>query len=111
MVEKKKMKKGFMDGYKTYDPAFEGFGNPKQWRGKFKERMNREEAEEFIKDESAEAILEMKGPEWTFYTFEALKSQFRKMIMKYHPDRGGDTKMAQKIIAAYTILKERFGEK
>ena len=102
--------KDFMGGYKKYEPEIEGFGNPRQWRGKFKERMSKEEATEFIRDESPEGILEMDIPEWSFYTYEALVEQFRKLIKIHHPDHGGDVKKAQRIIAAYTILKERFGK-
>jgi len=45
-----------------------------------------------------------------FYTFGALRRKYKEMIMKYHPDRGGTNAMAQKIIAAYTILKKKMGE-
>lgn len=33
-----------------------------------------------------------------------VKAAFRKMIVKHHPDHGGSTDMARKIIAAYATL-------
>lgn len=103
------MKKPFTMNYKTYDDSL-GRGSPKSWRASFRERMSKEEATKCIADDSPESILEMSSPEWSFYTFEALQQQFRKLILIHHPDKGGDTIKAQKIIAAYTILKERFGK-
>lgn len=103
------MKKPFTMNYKTYDDS-SGRGSPRSWRASFRDRMSKEEAIECIEDDSPESILELTGPEWSFYDFEALQQQFRKLILIHHPDKGGNTVKAQKIIAAYTILKERFGK-
>jgi len=35
---------------------------------------------------------------------ETLKKSYRKMALKHHPDRGGDTKIFQGITEAYEIL-------
>ena len=38
-LKTKKQKKGFLDGYKTYDPSIEGYGNPEKWKHAFNQRM------------------------------------------------------------------------
>ena len=37
---------------------------------------------------------------------EEIKRAYKKLAMKYHPDRGGDTEKLSKINAAYTVLKD-----
>lgn len=98
---------GWTDNYKRYDTS-DGFGTKRKWKATFRERMTIDEAKEFIVNDSPEGIL---GITESFYTFEYLKEVFKALIMKVHPDRGGSTEEAQKVIAAYTILKNRMGEK
>ena len=43
-----KPKKGFMDGYKTYDPATEGYGDATQWKQAFNQRMGYDEAKNIL---------------------------------------------------------------
>ena len=105
----KKKKKGFLDGYKTYDTS-EGFGNPEQWQGAFNHRMNFKEAQRIVKDESPFTILEVAPDS----VWETIKKVYRKLAMIWHPDKNpGSEKEAtekmQKIIAAFTILKKKFG--
>lgn len=100
------MKKGFMDGYKTYDTSH-GFGNPNEWRSAFNERMGYKEAQDFLRDVKQEEIpfiLEMRAAK----TLNDLKAVYREALKLHHPDKGGDTKVAQAIIAMYTTLKEKF---
>jgi DnaJ-class molecular chaperone len=103
----KKAKKGFLDGYKTYDPSVEGYGNPDQWKHAFNQRMGYEEAKTYVKDESPYEILGLvKG-----CSLDEVKKQFRKLIMKFHPDVCKDSdanEKTQKLIAAYTIITEEF---
>ena len=40
MIQIKNPKKGFMDGYKTYDPTKEGYGHASQWHALFDTIMN-----------------------------------------------------------------------
>lgn len=40
-------------------------------------------------------------------TVEELKKQYKKLAMKYHPDRGGDTATMQAINNEYDLLFER----
>lgn len=89
--------------YKTYDPEKEGFGSSNTWKGRFKERMGYGEAVDYLDDDDPLKILGFsKMP-----TMDELKSTYRKLIFKNHPDRGGDTETAQKIIAAYTVLLKK----
>ncbi len=50
---------------------------------------------------SAMNILEMEEP----FDVESLTQQYRKMVMKHHPDRGGDTGKLQEINEALKVLK------
>ena len=49
----------------------------------------------------AEQILGLSGK----YSASQVKSSYRKMSMKHHPDRGGSTEMMKKVNAAYEMLK------
>jgi DnaJ-domain-containing protein 1 len=98
-------KKPFMSVYKTfYDPAKEGFGNPQSWQNAFKSRMGINEAKKILKDLSPWQTL--KVPQSA--TFEEIKKAHRQMVMKHHPDRGGDEAEFKRIQAAYEILEEKF---
>jgi DnaJ family protein A protein 2 len=37
---------------------------------------------------------------------EEIQSAFRKLALIHHPDKGGDREMFDKVMSAYTILKE-----
>lgn len=91
---------GVLSGYKTYNPEEEGYGNAKEWRKSFSERMDPDKATEIIGDNDPYSILELKHDA----SINEIKTQFRKLAMKHHPDKGGDHETMQKIIAAYTIL-------
>jgi DnaJ-class molecular chaperone len=103
------MAKGFLDGYKTYDTS-KGFGSPKDWKKAFKNRMGTEEAETILKgqEQTPYEILSIeKGA-----TKEAIKKAYRKMIMRWHPDKNQNRiteaeEMSKKIIAAYTLLNKK----
>lgn len=102
------MAKGFMDGYKTYDTS-NGFGSPSEWRFSFNERMGFKEAKAHIKDESPLGILGLP----TNATFEEIKARYKKLAMECHPDKNPniDRSVFQKVLAAYTVLKKKFGQK
>lgn len=100
-------KKGFLDGYKTYNPEKEGFGDPDSWRKAFNERMGFEEATIIIGNNDPYSVLGVSKTA----TFAEIKKAFRKLAMEYHPDKNLDrdtTKEMQQIIAAYTILEKKF---
>lgn len=98
-----KPKRGFCDGYKTYNPDVEGYGDASQWKKAFNQRMGYEEAKNILSDEDPYSILGiLYGASLT-----EIRTQYRKMAMKWHPDKNqglDTTEMMQKIIAAYTIL-------
>ena len=107
-----KKKKGFLDGYKTYDTS-EGFGNPNEWREAFKTRMGLDEAEKVLDGRDPLVILGITTPN---PTWDAIKAAFRKMVFKCHPDRfpndpEGAAKAAvefKKLEAAMVKLEARF---
>jgi len=41
-------------------------------------------------------------------TQQQIKRRYRSLAKRYHPDRGGDQKEMQRIIAAYECLKKDF---
>lgn len=108
-------KKGFMDGYKRYDPAREGYGSARQWRGDFHERMGFDEAKATVKDDSPFSILgvsERAG--WS-----EIKTAYRRLAMLWHPDKYQTTTIAlreeaeekmKRINAAYVVLEHQFGK-
>ena len=96
-----KFKKIF-DRYKTYDDS-QGRGNVEQWKSSFDERMSNDEAHKIVKDSDPLSILGLsKIPD-----LEELKVVYRHLIMKNHPDRGGDHMRCKQIIAAYTVILKR----
>lgn len=101
-----KPKKGFCEGYKTYDTKAEGYGDATQWKEAFNQRMGYDEAVNVLGEDSAYSILGILANA----SFNEIKTAYRKMAMKWHPDRNHDvdtTEMMQKIIAAYTFLTEK----
>jgi len=102
-----KKKKGFVDGYKTYDTTY-GFGNPDEWNKSFNKRMSLDEANKVLHTKSPYDILGLEKNS----TKEMIKNTFRKLVMKWHPDKNqGNEKEANEkmkdILAAYTILKSK----
>lgn len=43
-------------------------------------------------------------------TSEELRAEFRRLALKYHPDRGGSNEAMRKINAAYTAASERIAK-
>lgn len=105
---KSTVKKGFMDGYKTYDTS-DGYGDERQWKDAFNARMGFDEAKKILSNEDPYSVLELVFG----VTFAEIKKAFRKLAMKWHPDKnpGVDTtKEMQRILAAYTILENKFNK-
>jgi DnaJ-domain-containing protein 1 len=102
-MKTKKPKKGFLDGYKTYDTS-SGFGSRDEWRYAFRERMSLDEATEVLGDKDPLDILELhRGA-----SMAEVKRAYRAACMKYHPDRpGGNAEMFKRCHAAYIRLGGR----
>lgn len=97
------MAKGFLDGYKTYDPRTEGYGNSSEWKKAFNHRMGYDEAVNILSDDDPYSILGISKDATTI----EIKKAYRKMAMRWHPDKNPDTdtnEKMKKIIAAYTYL-------
>lgn len=107
MAIEKKNKKGFLDGYKKYDPKVSGYGSPDKWRAAFDERMGYSQARDYLKGKNEDEIpfaAEMKAAK----TAAELQSIYRKAMLKNHPDHGGKTDVAQAIVALNAVLKKKF---
>ncbi|MBA3712362.1 MAG: J domain-containing protein [Pyrinomonadaceae bacterium] len=110
----KKAKRGFMDGYETYDPDREGYGAAWQWRQNFRARMGADEAREVLKDESPHGVLGLTDAA----TWNEIKRAYRTLAMKFHPDHAtangiteqDATQQMKRINAAYVLLEARFGK-
>jgi DnaJ-class molecular chaperone len=105
-----KPKKGFLDGYKTYDTRTEGYGHPSQWREAFFERLGVDKAIEVLGDEDPLRVL---GITTTDFTWNDILKAYRQMMMKWHPDlnKSEDAhEMSKKITAAFEVLESRYKE-
>ena len=102
-------KKDFMGVYKKrYNPSKEGYGNATDWNRAFNARMGMYEAKKTLGDADPLSVLELTGnPTW-----DEIKAQYRKLALKYHPDRNpGDDEavtMFKRVQAAYEILEEKY---
>lgn len=97
------------DKYQTYDTS-NGFGNSREWKRAFHERMGMDEATRIINDQS-ETPAHVLGVSETATKAE-IKAAFRTLIQKWHPDKNPGNQvqaeeMSKKIIAAYTVLMDR----
>ena len=96
------------ESYEKYDPVKEGYGSAAEWiaaaeamaagRGTFK-RVDGAKSEK-VRDENLVIMGLDKMPD----TIDGLKKAFRNACFVYHPDRGGNTKAMQDLLAAYRKL-------
>jgi DnaJ-class molecular chaperone len=99
-------KKRILDGYKTYDTS-EGFGDPRQWRDAFYQRMTMDQAIAIIKGQPETPYEILKVPKNA--SKSEIKTAFKKLLWEWHPDRNPHRQqeandMMAKIIAAYEVL-------
>lgn len=108
MSKEKKPKKAFMEGYKTYDTTF-GFGSPDEWKAAFEKRINFGVVITIEKKEQKKDILQ---PLYDAKDFLELRKSYRELMLKYHPDKAGDTPenniIAQLLNDTYFELKTKF---
>jgi hypothetical protein len=100
-----KTKKGFLDGYKTYDTS-NGHGSVKEWQSAFESRMNYKVLT--IKEcEENKSIIDIL---YDCKDAKELQKTYHKLMMKYHPDICGDTEenkiISQLINDTYFKLKK-----
>jgi len=106
-MKEKKPKKGFLDGYKTYDTS-QGFGSIKDWREAFERRMNFHNitaAEKESNKSIVQSLLDAKD-------YFALRNAYRDLMKRYHPDIAGNTvenKIASQLLNdTYFEMKKKF---
>jgi DnaJ-class molecular chaperone len=87
--------------YGTYEGEA---GSPDSWRSFFKEAWSKATAQKLIGDDH-ETPYKILGID-VGASLAEIKKAFHTLIIKHHPDRGGDNETARKIIAAYTVLTE-----
>jgi len=88
--------------YKTYDDS-QGRGSVDEWRSSFNAKMNLDEARNLVRDHDPLQIMGLdKMPD-----LATLKAAYRKLMLKHHPDRGGDATTCRNIIAAFTVLERK----
>lgn len=75
-------------------------GSPSQWRAEFHNRFTKDEIVAILDSDSPYDILGVASSA----TEAEIKKAFIALIKIHHPDRGGDTEKAKKIIAAYQQL-------
>lgn len=101
-------KKGFMDGYKTYDTS-NGFGNSDKWKENFETRMNFKILTHNEIEDNKDVLKHL----YTCITSKELKKEYYKLMIKFHPDKAGDTEynktISQLINETYFKLKNKFG--
>lgn len=98
-------KRGFLDGYETYDPYSEGYGNRSEWRQEFFRTISPDEAMQILQSDDPYEILGVPR----FSPLKVIKKRYRELMLRWHPDRNPDnvekaTTMSKKINAAYSYL-------
>lgn len=102
------MAKDFFSCYKKRYDTSNGFATAADWKETFYKRMGNEEAANILNSNKAETPYSILGVS-TSATQQEIKTAFRSLIMKWHPDKNPGNldqaeEMSKKIIAAYTIL-------
>lgn len=104
MKSKSSVKKGFADGYKTYDTS-NGYGNRNEWKESFYKRFTHQEANEIL-SRNEDDPLTILGVSYGA-SKEELRKAYREKVMFWHPDVNHSPEaeeMTKKIIAAYSLL-------
>lgn len=100
-----------------YNPAVEGYGNPRQWRGEFQERMGFKEAQRIMDESPQDTPRGILGVGLRA-TWNEIVSAYRRKAMACHPDRAAlnrmtiehATELFKKVSAAYAVLAHQFGK-
>ena len=102
MKTKPKRQKSIWNGapYGTYDGSS---GHAEQWRAAYEETMSGEKAIAIVADDSPWEILGVP----TGSALPVVRAAFGKLMLEHHPDHGGDKEVCQRIIAAWTLFKDK----
>jgi hypothetical protein len=98
----KKPKKGFLDGYKTYDTKG-GYGHCSEWRNAWNERMSHDLATSTLNRDSPLDVMGFSS----MPSKVELDKRYRELVMIHHPDRGGKAEDFKKVQAAWSLLTEQ----
>lgn len=109
-----KAKRGFLDGYRTYDPTAEGYGRAHSWRAAFHERMSGDEARTVLRDDAPHAVLGLTAGA----TWQQIKRAYRALALHLHPDHAPAngltereaTERMKRLNAAYSLLEIECGK-
>lgn len=101
----KKKKKGFLEGYKTYDTS-QGFGNRQEWQHAFFERLGIDKAIEVLGEDDPLFLFGLTAKA----VWDDVILAYRRLARIHHPDLGGTKEMMQKINAAFEVLERRYGK-
>ena len=115
-------KKSPLDGYKTYQPEVEGFGNQSQWRSAFRFTMSLEDAKERVGKKSPLFILfgETLPLGWSARTLSdqwaEIKKAYRKLTIEFYPEERdgaphGNKEKFLDVQGAYWLLKDQYERK
>jgi len=81
-------------------------GNASEWRKVFEERLDPDEAQRIVKEDSPWSILGIRADA----SIREIKTAYRRLAMELHPDKHPESKQQWaheefiKVKAAYTIL-------
>jgi DnaJ-domain-containing protein 1 len=80
-------------------------GSPDSWKASFEyAAYSREKALNILKTVIETPFQILGIPEGTLDQ-DLIKTAYRKLAVQYHPDKGGDRDMFEKVTAAYSVLK------
>lgn len=100
VIKTKRKKNIWDDNYRPYGVNEGAYGNPSEWKQKYERVMGLGEAKEIVKERSPWTILGVAFGA----TLQEIKSAFRKMALKVHPDHGGTEDAFRDLYASYIIL-------
>ena len=80
-------------------------GDAQSWLKAVKTRLGLEAAAETLHGRGPWAILGL----FDGCTWSDVKSAYRRLVMQFHPDKGGDPVRFREVQAAYEILEHKFG--
>lgn len=103
MTKTKKSKRNIWKDPSPYGTYSGSRGSKESWAKAFSEASSNSGAMAIVASDSPWAILGLSPGD----DIRKAKLQYHKLLLENHPDRGGDVKVCQRIIAAWTLISER----